>query len=137
MGVDIGFNRIGVALGGMRSASVKPLFFYKSESKKNDLLKILKICFDFDIAIVVIGCSFFTRSGTRGNLGIRSFVFAKTLRSFAKRKKMRLNVYLFDESYTSKDAFSKISTFQLSKKKKKYILDEESACVLLRGFLII
>lgn len=124
LGIDYGEKRIGLALAG-KSEKIPRAF--KIIHKLNELDDII---FSKNVCAFVIGLPL-QPDGTEGDTATNARLFANRL-----EEKYRLPIYWQDERKSSVNTENYLKeTLCMRPKKRKQILDAESACTILQRWL--
>jgi putative Holliday junction resolvase len=129
MGIDYGEKRIGIALSDPLNIFAYPFKTINNDSNFwNDFSELVR---DYKISIIILGLpsSKFTSSK---KLADKVHVFKEEI-----IKKLKLEIILWDEEFTSAIAKEKIleAVTKKSKRRDKGLLDSFSATVILQEFL--
>ncbi len=129
IGFDIGTKRIGVALSDQLAiaANAKGVFEYKGEEELIE--KIKERIKQFEVDEVVLGLPV-NMNGTIGESAKKILQLADTL-----RKKLTVPINVFDERLSTVMAENFLKEADLSRKKRKKVIDTSSAQIILQGYL--
>ena len=131
LGIDYGDVNIGVAVSDVGRQIATPYAMLKNKSYKDLFSEIKKIIDDMDVAVVVLGLPL-QMNGEEGETAKKVRSFAEKLLEFIPE----IEVVFVDERMTS--AMSEkmlIRDFDLSRKKRKAILDKVAAAEILQRVL--
>lgn len=131
LGLDVGSKTIGVAVSdalGMTAQGVKTIYWDENHLNSADD-QIENIIKDHQIERIVVGLPK-NMNGTIGERGKISEKYAKHI-----EKTHRLPVYLWDERLSTIAAERVLLEADLSRKKRKKIIDKMAAVMILQGFL--
>jgi putative Holliday junction resolvase len=129
MGLDLGSRTIGVAVSdelGLTAQGVKTI---RRKSKDDDLREILTIVEDFAIEKVVVGLPK-NMNGSLGEQAEKVLRWAKVL-----EERTHLPVETWDERLSTVGASRVLLEADLSRKKRKGVIDKVAAVLILQGFL--
>lgn len=132
LGIDLGLKRTGLAVSDDSGQIIRRLPNLQANNQKDALLAIYDICIDLQIKIIVIGIPKKTINNKALCSRINSLSLA--LDKLFTDKSLKIKIFLFDESYTSKIALKNLVNNNINKKKRKLYLDSESACILIEEF---
>lgn len=131
LGLDLGTTTLGVAISDKTNTLATPLELIKfaRENYEEALDKLLKIVSEYNIKEVVLGLP----KNMDNSLGWRS---AETI-EFKKKLEEKLDkeIILEDERLTTKIAENMLIDFDLSRKKRKKVIDGVSAVIILQSYL--
>ena len=129
MGFDVGSHTIGVAISdelGMTAQGVKTI---KRKSMEEDLREISTIIAQFNIEKIVVGLPV-NMDGTIGKQAEMIFQWIKIL-----KEKFSLPVETWDERLSTVEASRVLLAADLSRKKRKKVIDKLAAVLILQGYL--
>jgi putative Holliday junction resolvase len=129
MGIDLGRRRIGVAATDALGLTVQPLETIARTSLRKDMNRIAELVQENQIAELVVGLPLHM-SGEAGSKAERAQQFAGHLRA-----RLKLPVHLFDERLTTWQAHQVLSAQSASIAKRKEVIDQVSAMLILEGWL--
>lgn len=129
MGVDFGDKRIGLALADDETKIATPWQNYTRRLPEVDAEYFRNICRAEGITKIVVGLPV-AASGKEGEKARCARKFAGWIKSVAG-----LEVYLWDERYTTTEADALLANTKLPKKKKKARRDMLAAQIMLQDFL--
>ncbi|MCK9224095.1 MAG: Holliday junction resolvase RuvX [Candidatus Muirbacterium halophilum] len=126
MALDYGFARIGIALSDESGTIASPFTTIKNE---NSVKKIKTLVEEKKVDKIIIGIP----SDHEGNDTIQS----EKVRNFFNKIKDNIDVCveLFDENYTTRDAYDILKEVGYSMKKSKKLVDEFAASIILREYI--
>jgi putative Holliday junction resolvase len=135
LALDVGDKTIGIALSDELGITARGLFTLERVSDKKDTGKILALVCEHDCGAVVVGLPI--------NLNGTDSVQTQKVREFAARleNKLRSNgkadvpVILHDERFTTKIAERVLIEADVSRKKRKEVIDKQAAVVILQSYL--
>jgi putative Holliday junction resolvase len=127
--VDLGTRRIGVAVTDGLGLSAQPHATIARHGGKRDLDAILEVVKQFDAERVVLGLPL----GPAGEVGRA----AQSVQAFAERLRavLPVPVELVDESFTTVEAEEVLLRADLSRARRKEVVDRVAAAVILRRWL--
>jgi putative Holliday junction resolvase len=129
IGFDFGEKRIGVAIGNNISKSAQALITIESASSNQKFEAIQKIMDEWQPVSIVVGVPF-NVDGSEHNVTNLCKKFAKQL-----EQKYALPIHLIDERYTSIEASYEIHDKKIDLKKKKLLIDQIAAKIILQSYL--
>ena len=129
MALDYGEKRIGVALSDPLGLTAGGLVTLKRENIKKDLLAIFQLVETHQVEQVVLGLP----RNMDGSLGPS----AGQVKEFARRLKGRLQVpvVFWDERLSTRAAQRTLLEGDVSRRKRRDVLDKMAAAVILQGYL--
>lgn len=129
IGFDFGQKRIGVAIGNNISKSAQALITIESASSNQKFEAIQKIMDECQPVSIVVGVPF--------NVDGSEHKVTNLCKKFAKQleQKYALPIHLIDERYTSIEANYEIQDKKIDLKKKKLLIDQIAAKIILQSYL--
>jgi putative Holliday junction resolvase len=129
IGFDFGQKRIGVAIGNNISKSAQALITIESASSNQEFEAIQKIMDEWQPVSIVVGVPF--------NVDGSEHKVTNLCKKFAKQleQKYALPIHLIDERYTSIEASYEIQDKKIDPKKKKLLIDQIAAKIILQSYL--
>ena len=131
LGIDYGDVNIGVAISDVGRQIASPYAMLKNKNYKDLFPEIKKIVDEMDVAVIVLGLPL-QMNGEEGKTALKVRNFAQKLAEFIPE----VEITFVDERMTS--AMSEkmlIREFDLSRKKRKAILDKVAAAEILQRVL--
>jgi len=130
LGIDPGEKRVGLALSDPQGIIASPLEQIEFQNQEQLIDKIKELCQKHQVEEIVLGYPLRT-SGKKGKEAERVEQLAQKL-----GEKTGLKIYLWDERLTSQQAERELLKADLSRRKRKKLRDQLSACFLLDSFLL-
>ena len=129
IGFDFGQKRIGVAIGNNISKSAQALITIESASNNQKFEAIQKIMDEWQPVSIVVGVPF--------NVDGSEHKVTNLCKKFAKQleQKYALPIHLIDERYTSIEASYEIQDKKIDLKKRKLLIDQIAAKIILQSYL--
>lgn len=130
LAVDYGTKRVGLAVADDPGLGAYPLTtLQRSRSLNHDLSEIARLANREETSAIVVGLPV-NADGTQGPAAQNATQFARSL-----RKHTPLPIYLFDEFLTTAEAEEELIAADVSRKRRKQVIDQMAAVHLLEGFL--
>ncbi len=129
LGLDVGRKRIGLAISDGLGLTAQPLSLLKRKSISQDLSKLKKIIAARGIKKIVVGLPL-NMDGSTGKMAIEVLHFVKLLKD-----NLSPPVITWDERLTSLQAKTLLLEADLSRRKRKEVIDKLSAQLILQGYL--
>ena len=130
LAIDYGEKRIGIAVSdptGMIATGIES--YLRTQSVKQDVLHIKDICRQYGISKIICGMPL-NLDGTQGSSALKAQAFAKRLRELT-----RLGVEFFDERLTTVTATEYLIEADMSREKRRKIVDKMAAVEILQSYL--
>jgi putative Holliday junction resolvase len=129
VGIDLGSRRIGVALSDGLGLTAQPLATIARHGGQRDLDAIAAVVTQHQAGLVVLGLPL----DPEGNEGAA----ARSARTFADRLRgaLAVPVEFIDESFSTVEAEAVLLEADLSRAKRKQVIDRVAAAVILQRWL--
>jgi len=129
LGLDIGSHRIGMAISDELGMIAQGLKTIKRESIEKDLSEIAVTIAQLNVEKIVVGLPK-NMDGTLGKQAEMVFQWIKAL-----KKKIHLPVVAWEERLSTVGASKILLEADLSRKKRKTVIDRLAAVLILQGYL--
>jgi putative Holliday junction resolvase len=129
MGLDIGTHTIGVAISDELGITAQGLKTLKRRSPEDDFEEIRTIVDHFEISKIVVGLPK-NMDGTSGKQAEVVFQWIKDLKD-----RVHLPVVTWDERLSTVGASKVLLEADLSRKKRRKVIDKLAAVLILQGYL--
>lgn len=129
LGVDFGDARTGVALSDISGFLASGVGTVKSTSFLKTAEEVAKIAKEKDVGLIVLGHPI-NMNGTLGPRSEKAQAFGKHLQELCG-----IEVVLFDERLSTANAHTMLNLTNTRGQKRKAIIDEMSACLILQSYL--
>lgn len=129
MGLDVGSHTIGVAVSDELGITAQGVKTIRRKSKDEDSKEIIKIIDQFDIGKIVVGLPK-NMDGTLGKQAEMVFQWIKTI-----KEKIHFPVVTWDERFSTIEASKVLLEADLSRKKRKKVIDKLAAVLILQGYI--
>jgi putative holliday junction resolvase len=131
MGLDVGSKTVGVALSDLLGLTAQGLETLKinEERQQFGFEKIGQIINEYEVSKIVVGLPK-NMNGTIGPRGEACQFYAEELRT-----RFGLPVILWDERLTTMAAERVLLEADVSRKKRKKVIDKMAAVMILQGYL--
>lgn len=129
MGLDYGDKTIGVALSDPLGLTAQGLEVIRRAKPDQDLQRLKQIVEQYEVEEIVVGLpkNMNASIGSRGELCV---AFADYLRD-----ELKLPVHLWDERLTTVSANRTLLEADVSRKKRKAVVDKLAAGFILQGYM--
>jgi putative holliday junction resolvase len=129
MGLDYGDRRIGVALSDELGWTAQGHSVLERRKPEEDMEKLRMIAVENGVTDIVVGLPK-NMNGSIGPRGELCQAFAEELRA-----KLGLPVHLWDERLTTVAAERTLLSADVSRKKRKQVIDKMAAALILQGYM--
>lgn len=129
MGLDYGDRRIGVAVSDSLGWTAQGLETIERRKEGSEFERIAELVKQHEVEEIVVGLPK-NMNGTIGPRGEICMTFAEDLRA-----KLNLPVHLWDERLTTVSAQRTLLDADVSRKKRKGVVDKMAASLILQNYL--
>lgn len=129
LGLDYGDRRIGVALSDAFGWTAQGLEMIERKQEGDDIRRIEQLVREHEVETIVVGLPK-NMNGTIGPRGEICMAFAEQLRQI-----LSLKVELWDERLTTVAATRTLLEADVSRRKRKQVVDKMAAALLLQNYL--
>lgn len=129
MGLDVGSKTIGVAISDELGITAQGLKTIKRRAMEDDLRELDAIISQFKIEKIVVGLP----KNMDGSLGKQAEFVLGWIEDF--KNKIQLPVETWDERLSTVEASRTLLKADLSRKKRKGVIDKVAAVLILQGYL--
>jgi|SRR5690554_879514 len=129
LGIDVGTVRIGIALCDEERMVATPLVTVPGRDQQAALSQIVSLIEEHNITALVAGLPL-DLDGTTGRAAKRTMRFLDRL-----EKRSGLDVHLIDERLTSVQAERSLLEADLSRSRRKEVVDQVAAALILQSWL--
>lgn len=129
LGLDIGSKTIGMAISDELGLTAQGLKTISRTSKSNDLREILLMIEQLKVEKIVVGLPI----NMDGTLGRQAETVLKWVEE--AKESLKLPVVTWDERLSTVEASRTLLEADLSRKKRKGVIDKLAAVLILQGYL--
>lgn len=129
LGIDLGSRRIGVAVSDGLGLTAQPRATLERHGGIRDIEAIRKVLQEVDADRIVLGLPI-DPQGQEGPAAVRTRVFGEKLRTA-----LQVPVELMDESYSTVEAEDVLLAANVSRARRKQVVDKLAASVILQRWL--
>ncbi len=129
LGIDLGEKRIGVALSDALGLTAQGLTVLSRQGQKTDLNRIAALVREHEVQQIVIGLPRHL-DGRLGKGADEVMVWAKEL-----QERLHLPVHTIDERLTTMQAERVLLAADVSRRKRRQVIDKMAASLILQTFL--
>jgi putative Holliday junction resolvase len=138
MGLDVGDATIGVAVSDLLYMTAQGRETIRRKSFKEDVDKLVDIIVEKEVIRIIVGLPK-NMNGTIGPQGEKTLAFSqkleKKLRYSDRIKNKDIEIILWDERLTTVAAERMLIDADVSRKKRKLVIDTVAAGYILQGYL--
>jgi putative Holliday junction resolvase len=129
MGLDVGSHTIGVAISDELRMTAQPIKTIRRKSKEEDVREIKAIIAEYEIIKIVIGLP----KNMDGTLGKQAEIIFRWIK--ALQGEIKLPMITWDERLSTVGASRVLLEADLSREKRKKVIDKLAAVLILQGYL--
>jgi len=129
MGLDVGTHTIGIAISDELGITAQGLKTLRRKSKEDDLKEIAAIIHQFEIDKIVVGLP----KNMNGTLGKQAEFVLQWVEDLID--KIHVPVETWDERLSTVGASKVLLEADLSRRKRKKVIDKLAAVLILQGYL--
>lgn len=129
LGLDVGQRTIGIAVSDPLGYTAQGVTTIKRTKKTEDIKELQKICDEYKVDTLVIGLPK-NMNGTIGFAGEKITEFAEMI-----KEEISIDIQFWDERLTTVAAHRAMIEGDLSRAKRKKIVDKIAAQYILQGYL--
>jgi len=132
MGLDVGSQTIGVAISDELGIVAQPLKTIRRKSFQEDLDELTRIIRQFDVKKIVVGLP----KNMDGSLGRQAEIIFRWIKSFQQKASIPpIPIVTWDERLSTVGATKVLIEADLSRSKRKKVIDKVAAVLILQGYL--
>lgn len=131
LGLDIGEKRIGVAISDPLEITAQPLSVLNRSSWKNDMQHLINLINLNNVQLVVVGVP----RQLNGSIGPQGEKVINWIKRF--RINVSITVIEMDERFSTKESERVLIEANISRKKRKTVVDKMAAALILNKYLQI
>jgi putative Holliday junction resolvase len=129
LGLDLGSHTIGVAVSDELGITAQGLTTIKRRTKEEDLKEIAEIVEQYKVDKIVVGLP----KNMDGSIGKQAEMVFHWIKDF--RERIFLPLVTWDERLSTVGASKVLLEADLSRKKRKTVIDKLAAVLILQGYL--
>lgn len=129
LALDVGNKTIGVAVSDLMGWTAQGLEVIRRRALENDLKRLQEIIVEYEVEEVIVGLPK-NMDGTIGSQAQLVMEFTKELES-----KIDIPIIYWDERLSTMEAERALISADVSRKKRKQVIDKMAAVVILKGYL--
>ncbi len=129
MGLDVGGRRLGVSVSDELNLTAQPLRLIRRTSVEKDIAEVLRIALEYSVGAIVVGMPLMM-DGTRGPQ-------ARQVERFMERLRLRTSIPIeeWDERLSTAAVTRVLIEGDVTRKKRKDVVDQLAASYILQGYL--
>jgi len=129
LGLDVGYKTIGVAASDLLGWTAQGIETIIRTNIKKDLQRLEELVKQYEVNKIVVGLPK-NMNGTIGPQGEKVLEFVERL-----KKRFNVELVLWDERLTTVAAERSLIEADVSRKKRKEVIDKMAAVYILQGYL--
>lgn len=129
LGLDVGDVRIGVAVSDLLMFTAQGLETYTRKDEQSDMDHLIKLMDEYDVDTIVCGLP----KNMNGTIGEQ----AEKVQDFANKLQQKSGKELkyWDERLSTKSATNTLLEADMSRKKRRKVVDKIAAVVILQSYM--
>lgn len=129
LGIDYGQKRVGLAMSDQQGIISQVFRTIEKKSEKDLILQLLAIIKEYNIAEIIIGLPK-NMNNTLGEKAKEILAFVELMREYIVNP-----IHLWDERLTTREAERMLIEADISRSKRKKVVDSIASQLILQGFL--
>lgn len=129
LGLDIGDRTIGIAISDPLGFTAQGITTIRRKNIEYDIEELLKICKEYNVDTIISGLPK-NMNGTIGPQGEKVMNFCETL-----KEHVEVPIKFWDERLTTVAAHKAMIEADMSRSKRKKVVDKVAATYILQGYL--
>lgn len=129
LGLDVGQKTIGVAISDPLGFTAQGITTIRRSNKQKDMDEVERICKEYSVETIVIGLPK-NMNGSIGFAGEKIIEFSEML-----KEQVDIKIEFWDERLTTVAAHRAMLEADMSRGKRKKIVDKIAATYILQGYL--
>lgn len=129
MGLDYGDKTIGIAISDIMGWTAQSKAVIRRNNLRDDFAKLKEYIVEYNVEEIIVGLPI-NMDGTAGNRVDKTEQFVNFL-----KKRINIPIILWDERLSTKQAESILLEANLSRKKRKKVIDQLAASIILQNYL--
>lgn len=134
LGLDVGDKKIGVAVSDPFGQTAQGVTTLQRQNFKKDCEAIWKFIQEYQAAKILIGLPLDLQN-EEGPQAKKVRAFHDGLKKFLEEKKADVAMELWDESFSSREAEDFLIQAEVSRQKRKKVIDKLAAALILQNYL--
>ncbi|MBZ4666312.1 Holliday junction resolvase RuvX [Mahella sp.] len=131
LGLDVGDNTIGIAISDELGWTAQGMETWRRKRPEDDMQHIADICQKYGVQCIVIGLPK-NMNGSIGPQGKKMIVFRQRLADYMDHD---IDIVLWDERLSTVAAQRSLIEADVSRVKRKKVIDKMAAVYILQGYL--
>ena len=134
MGCDVGDKRIGIAVTDPFGWTVQPLRTIVRKNLAQTLGDLDRLLEEYTVATLVLGLPLNSK-GEEGPQAAKVRLFERQLKNHIKKTGKSVTIAMWDESFTTQEAAEELIAADVSRKKRRAVIDKLAAQRILESYL--
>ncbi|MBX7148579.1 Holliday junction resolvase RuvX [bacterium] len=134
LGLDIGDKTVGVAVSDGLGITAQALETIYIKSPQDSFKRLLEIISEYDVKILVPGLPL-NMNGTEGPRVAKTKEFIRQLEVFLNKRNTFVEIIYWDERLSSAAVERTLLEADMSREKRKKVIDKLAASYILQGYL--
>ncbi|MBA3459838.1 MAG: Holliday junction resolvase RuvX [Deltaproteobacteria bacterium] len=131
LGLDVGSKTIGVALTDEAEVAAHPLTVLQRVGNSGDAAAVVALCSEHNVTDVVVGMPY----ELSGRIGPRAKRVQDLVTVLRAQLSEALTLHEQDERFTTAEAERVLIQADVSRQKRREVIDQQAAALILQGWL--
>ncbi len=132
--LDIGAKRIGMAASDPLGLTAQGIGVLARRGDKHDFEAIAEKCQELDAQLILVGLPL-NAEGEVGPEAAKVKAFSERLEVYMRKRNMDIPIKTWDERYSTVQAEKRLIAADVSRAKRKNVIDKMAAVVILEDYL--
>ncbi|MFH1829243.1 MAG: Holliday junction resolvase RuvX [Pseudomonadota bacterium] len=132
--LDIGTKRIGMAASDPLGLIAQGMGVLARRGDQRDFEAISKKCQELDAQLILVGLPL-DEEGQVGPQAAKVNAFSEKLKAYMRKQGIDIPFKMWDERYSTKEAEGRLIAADVSRAKRKKVIDKMAAVVILEDYL--
>lgn len=129
MGLDIGDKTIGVAVSDAFGWTAQGVKVIRRQDLEDDIRELEEVIKNYEVTELVVGLPK-NMNGTIGERAQKVLELVEVL-----KEALQLPIHMWDERLSTVEAEKHLIAADVSRAKRKKVIDKMAACIILQGYL--
>ena len=134
LALDVGTKRIGVAVTDPFGWTAQGIQSLERHTIQEDVKVLERLCREYEVERIIVGLPL-DQEGGRGKSAKNMEYFQKMLETHLCQQGLSIPVEGWDERYSTAEAEERLIAADVSRKKRRKVIDKMAAVVILESYL--
>lgn len=132
--LDVGTKRIGVAVSDPLGLTAQGVMVLPRQGHRKDFPAILELCRQYEVEMILLGLPL-NEEGETGEAAKKIERFQKQLQTYLHQAGFQVSFETWDERYSTAEAEDFLLEMDVSRAKRKKVIDKLAAVMILTRYL--